>query len=170
MITAIEITSRAPFVGGAGFGSTGAYERLDGVAIGELDPRHSANRSIVNIDKAPRNARGNVEYRSDICILRPADPERGNGRILYEVNNRGRIMLFANLCAGKAGNQPTTPPTWATLCRCIEASPWSGPAGTLARHAPMAALASMLRWRPTMAPRSFAASARSSSPARAAAT
>jgi alpha/beta hydrolase family protein len=108
MITAIEITSRSPFVGGANFGSTGAYERLDGVAIGELDPRHSANRSIVNIDKAPRNARGNVEYRSDICILRPADPERGNGRILYEVNNRGRIMLFANLCAGKAGNQPTS--------------------------------------------------------------
>jgi alpha/beta hydrolase family protein len=107
MITAIEITSRAPFVGGADFGSTGAYERLDGVAIGELDPTHAANRGITNIDKAPRNARGNVEYRSDICMLRPADPERGNSHILYEVNNRGRIMLFANLCAGKAGNQPT---------------------------------------------------------------
>ena len=90
------------------FGRAGAYERLDGIAIGELDPAHPANRGIVNIDKAPRNARGNVEYRSDICILRPADPERGNGRILYEVNNRGRIMLFANLCAGKAGNQPQT--------------------------------------------------------------
>ena len=103
MITAIEITARAPFVGGAEFGATGAYERLDGIAIGELDPTHPANRGIVNIDKAPRNARGMVEYRSDICILRPADPERGNGRILYEVNNRGRMMLFANLCAGKAG-------------------------------------------------------------------
>ena len=102
MITAIEITSRAPFVAGAAFGTTGAYERLDGVAIGELDPGIPRNRGIVNIDKAPRNARGRVEYRSDICILRPADPERGNGRILYEVNNRGRIMLFANLCAGKA--------------------------------------------------------------------
>jgi hypothetical protein len=108
MITAIEITSRAPFVGGASFGAVGAYERLDGVAIGEIDPAHPANRAIVSIDKAPRNARGNVEYRSDICILRPADPDKGNGRILYEVNNRGRIMLFANLCAGKVGNQPQT--------------------------------------------------------------
>jgi hypothetical protein len=107
MITAIDITSRAPFVGGASFGDAGIYERLDGAAIGELDPAHPANRGIVNIDKVPRNARGNVEYRSDICILRPADPERGNGRILYEVNNRGRIMLFANLCAGRPGNQPT---------------------------------------------------------------
>jgi Alpha/beta hydrolase domain len=109
MITAIDITSRTPFVGGVSFGCVGAYERLDGVAIGELDPTHSANRRIVNIDKAPRNARGNVEYRSDICILRPANPERANGRILYEVNNRGRIMLFANLCAGRAGNQPADP-------------------------------------------------------------
>ena len=49
MITAIEITSRAPFVGGATFGTTGAYERLDGVAIGELDPEDPANRGIVNI-------------------------------------------------------------------------------------------------------------------------
>ncbi len=109
MIVAIEIGSRAPFVGGAAFGAAGPYERLDGIAIGELDPAHPANRGIVNIDKAPRNVRGNVEYRSDICILRPADPQRGNGRILYEVNNRGRIMLFANLCAGKPGNQPANP-------------------------------------------------------------
>jgi hypothetical protein len=108
MITAIEITSRAPFVGGASFGDVGAYERLDGVAIGEIDPAHPGNVGIVNLDKAPRNASGRVEYRSDICILRPADSERGNGRILYEVNNRGRIMLFANLCAGKAGNLPQT--------------------------------------------------------------
>ena len=108
MITAIEIKSRAPFVGGASFGPIGAYERLDGVAIGELDPTHPANRTIVNLDKAPRNARGRVEYRSDICILRPTDAEKANGRILYEVNNRGRIMLLANLCAGKPGNQPQT--------------------------------------------------------------
>ena len=108
MITAIEITARTPFVGGAAFGATGAYERLDGIAIGELDSSHPGNAGIVNIDKAPRNARGRVEYRSDICILRPAVPEKGNGRILYEVNNRGRIMLFANLCAGKVGNQPQT--------------------------------------------------------------
>ena len=58
MITAIEITSRAPFVGGTSFGDVGAYERLDGVAIGEIDPAHPGNVGIVNIDKAPRNARG----------------------------------------------------------------------------------------------------------------
>ncbi|WP_428486532.1 alpha/beta hydrolase domain-containing protein [Rhodopila sp.] len=108
MITGIEIKHRAPLVGGAAFGDTGAYERIDGTAIGALDPAHPCNRGIALLEQAPRNAAGRVEYRSDFVLLRPADPARGNGRLLYEVNNRGRIMLFANLCAGAGGNQPKT--------------------------------------------------------------
>src|SRR6202046_3474888 len=106
MITAFEITSRAPFVGGAAFGNVGAYERIDGTAIGEVDPAHPGNTGIALLANAPRNARGHVEYRSDVTILCPADPAKGNGRLLYEVNNRGRMMLFANLCAGKPSNRP----------------------------------------------------------------
>jgi hypothetical protein len=109
MITGIEIKVRSPFVDGAAFGNSGAYERIDGVAIGALDPAHAGNRGIALLDKAPRNAAGLVEYRSDFVLLRPSDAAKGNGRLLYEVNNRGRIMLFANLCAGAAGNQPKTP-------------------------------------------------------------
>jgi hypothetical protein len=108
MIFDIEIKSRTPFVGGAAFGDTGIYERIDGVAIGALDPVHPGNRGIALLDKAPRDAAGLVGYRSDFVLLRPVDAAKGNGRLLYEVNNRGRIMLFANLCAGAAGNQPTT--------------------------------------------------------------
>src|ERR1700712_1187999 len=106
MITGIEIKNRSAFVGGASFGSVGGYERIDGVAVGVLDPGHRGNTGIALLDKAPRNADGLVEYRSDFVLLRPADAAKGNGRLLYEVNNRGRIMLFANLCAGVAGNQP----------------------------------------------------------------
>jgi len=108
MITGIEIKSRAPFVDGAAFGTTGPYERIDGVASGALDPAQPSNNGIALLDQAPGDAAGRVPYRSDFVLLRPADPARGNGRLLYEVNNRGRIMLFANLCAGAGGNQPTT--------------------------------------------------------------
>ncbi len=104
MITSLELRPPESLAGGAEFGTSGAYLRINGTAVGELDPSHTANRCIALIDRAPRNARGNVEYRSDFVILRPDDPARGNGRILYEVNNRGRVMLFANLCAGAAGN------------------------------------------------------------------
>jgi hypothetical protein len=108
MITGLEIRNRAPFVGGASFGAIGGYDRIDGVATGALDPMHPRNRPIALLDRAPRNAAGMVEYRTDFVLLRPADAAKGNGRVLYEVNNRGRIMLFANLCAGSMGNQPAT--------------------------------------------------------------
>jgi hypothetical protein len=108
MITGIEIRNRTPFVEGASFGASGAYERVDGSVSGALDPAHKGNCGIALLDRAPRTAGGLVPYRSDFVLLRPADPALGNGRLLYEVNNRGRIMLFANLCAGSAGNEPKT--------------------------------------------------------------
>ena len=105
MITGIEIKNRTPLVGGALFGASGAYERIEGVASGTLDPTHPGNRGIALLAQAPRNHAGLVEYRSDFVLLAPADSALGNGRLLYEVNNRGRIMMLANLCAGLAGNQ-----------------------------------------------------------------
>jgi hypothetical protein len=104
MITSIEISATEEVAGGHAFGATGPYLRLIGTAAGELDPERPENRGIVNLENAPRNAAGRVEYRADVFILRPADPARGNGRLLYEVNNRGRKLLFANLCAGSGSN------------------------------------------------------------------
>jgi hypothetical protein len=106
LITFAPPHRREPFVGGAVFGASGAYERVEGVASGALDPAHPANRDIALLNQAPRNTDGLVEYRSSYVLLRPADPVLGNGRLLYEVNNRGRIMMLANLCAGAVGNNP----------------------------------------------------------------
>ena len=41
------------------------------------------------LDKAPRNAHGRVEYSADFYILKPVDIAKGNGALLYDVNNRG---------------------------------------------------------------------------------
>lgn len=109
MIGSVSILRRTPFVGGAAFGDVGPYERIDGVVSGALDPAHPGNAGIALLDRAPRNAAGLVEYRAGFVLLRPADPGRGNGRLLYEVNNRGRIMIFNNLCGGAVGNTPETP-------------------------------------------------------------
>src|SRR5438093_10746251 len=113
-ITSIEIQRTESFAEGATFGATGAYVKVVGVARGELDPAAPANRGIVNLDRAPRNERGRVDYDVDFYVLRPADPSRGNRRILYEVTNRGRKLLFAWLHdAGEASalalNDPSSP-------------------------------------------------------------
>jgi hypothetical protein len=65
------------------------YERLTGRIYFAVDPRNPVNQIITDIDKAPRNADGRVEFSSDFELLKPKDPARGNGTIVYEVSNRG---------------------------------------------------------------------------------
>lgn len=93
-VTSIRVDRVEPFAAGMSFGDVGAYERVSGVAKGELDPADPRNKGIVNVDKAPRNANGKVEYETEFFLLRPADPAKGNRKILYEVNNRGRKFLM----------------------------------------------------------------------------
>ena len=80
MIVRIDIKAIEPLADGAAFGDVGAYERVIAIAKGEVDPDAPGNRGIALIDKAPRNAAGKVEYATDIYILRPKDPAKGNGR------------------------------------------------------------------------------------------
>ena len=109
MLLSVDIQKVEPLADDASFGEVGAYERVIGTARGEVDPAEPANKGIALIDKAPRNARGMVEYTTDFFVLRPRDPAKGNGRILYEVNNRGRKMLFGNIADGPQGvNDPRT--------------------------------------------------------------
>src|SRR4051812_4843087 len=66
-ITKIEITKvEKPTFEGASFGTVGAYEKLTGRAYGEVDPKDPRNAVIVDINNAPKNARGMVEYNTDI--------------------------------------------------------------------------------------------------------
>jgi len=106
-IQRIEIIEHeSPVFGGAEFAAIGAYERLHGIAFGELDPTHALNAGIVNLDKAPRNARGNVEYQSDFRILKPIHPARGNGVLLYDVPNRGNQPIMTRLNGAPEGGHP----------------------------------------------------------------
>ena len=113
-LTELKLGAPEPFVEGRGFGETGAYVRLKGVARGELDPKAPEHADIVGLDRAPRNARGMVEYEVDVFILRPADAAKGNGILYYEVLNRGNKQLgqrLHDLIGGNAGvmNDPKTP-------------------------------------------------------------
>ena len=90
MLTEINITSVEPLADGATFGNAGAYERVRGTFKGAVDPFDARNKVIVNIDKAPRNVAGRVEYEAEFYILRPAEAARGSSKLLYDVLNRGR--------------------------------------------------------------------------------
>ena len=97
-ITRIEITqTESPTFGGASFGTVGQYEKLVGRAFGEIDPRDRRDpmtQVITDLDLAPRNASGMVEYDTGIIILRPIDPSKANRRMFYELTNRGVILTL----------------------------------------------------------------------------
>src|SRR5215831_6168549 len=81
----IELAERSDVLGGKSFGSAGPYERLIGKAYFAVDPANSANRIISDIDRAPRNENGLVEFSADLYVLKPRDPAHGNHAVLFEV-------------------------------------------------------------------------------------
>ena len=96
-VTTVRINHVEPFAANTTFGNTGVYERVIGIARGELDPADPRNKVIVGIDRAPRNAAGMVEYETDLFILRPANPAKGNHQLLFDVLNRGNKVITNRL-------------------------------------------------------------------------
>ncbi len=105
-IVRLEITQTTPAFGGRSFGATGSYERVIGKAYGEIDPQSPSNAMIQDLAAAPKNAKGMVEYSTDIDILRPADRAKSNGVLFFNILNRGNkggIALFnADIPGGPA--------------------------------------------------------------------
>ena len=93
-VTRLDITSRETAFGGRSFGDVGAYEILLGTATAVADPSAPLNAGIVDLENAPRNAEGLVEYTFEVDILKPVDLSRGNDVLVYEINNRGRNIVF----------------------------------------------------------------------------
>jgi hypothetical protein len=89
-ITRIEITAQeSPTFGGFSWPGVGQYEKIVGKAYGEVNPHDRQNRVIVDIEFAPRNARGNVEYSFNFYLLKPIDLKKGADKMMYEPPNRG---------------------------------------------------------------------------------
>jgi hypothetical protein len=103
-VTRVEVKTRADIA------ATG-YEKLIGTAHFAVDPKDPHNRVIADIDKAPVNAAGRVEFTADIYIVRPKDATRSNGVAFLDVINRGRktIMRFSRVNATAGDGEGTEP-------------------------------------------------------------
>ena len=114
-IVRIQITKvESPTFDGRIFGDAGQYEKLVGRAFGEIDPSHPQNELITDIALAPKDASGMVEYSMDIYILKPIDSSKANGKVLFEINNRGNKLCLGAINDSTTdiftfvGNDPTT--------------------------------------------------------------
>jgi hypothetical protein len=122
-ITKVEISDPQPAFGGYSWPGVGQYEKLTGIAYGEVNPHDRQNRVIVDIELAPRNSRGNVEYSFNFYILKPVDLSKGAHRVMYEPPNRGgktwgglaRVTLDPGGNANDPGSSITNPTVLASL-------------------------------------------------------
>jgi hypothetical protein len=106
-VVRVEVKSRTDVLAGKTFGAAGSFEKLTGKIYFAVNPHNSANQIVTDIDKAPGNASGNVEFSSDFYIIKPKDPSRGNGTVLYEVSNRGNkgMLAFFDFASGSTDPQ-----------------------------------------------------------------
>jgi len=79
-VTRVEILKRADL-------SYAGYEKLEGRVYFAVDPANRRNSVIVDLDRAPRNAQGRVEFSADFYAIRPKTG--GNGVAIVDVVNRG---------------------------------------------------------------------------------
>jgi hypothetical protein len=127
-VTKLEIASRVPYAEGRAFGDVGVYERIDGMIHFAVEPEHEANRAIVDLDRALRDAEGRVRFQADFCLLQPVDPARGSRRLIYEVLNRGRkgLTRMFNHAPPEATPSPAIDPGDGFLMRRGWSLAWCG--------------------------------------------
>jgi hypothetical protein len=98
-VTRVEVAERTDL-------PVDGYERIAGKVYFAVDPRLPANRAIVDIDLAPRNAAGLVEFSADLLVLRPKDAAKSNGTAFLEIANRGSSPFWGALNLGAARGMP----------------------------------------------------------------
>ncbi|MBV8912994.1 MAG: hypothetical protein JOZ05_08155, partial [Acetobacteraceae bacterium] len=129
-ITKLEILRTEPAFGGASFGNTGAYEHVFARAYGELDPADPHNTVIQDLNLAPRNEHGTVEYSTEVELLKPVDMARSNRVLFFEVLNRGNKLALNNFGEGQptaiADRNALTSPGDGWLMREGFTMVWSG--------------------------------------------
>ncbi len=146
-VVRLVIDRREPVLDGRAFGLAGPYEKLVGRAEFALDPDEPRNQRIVDLSLGPKNAEGDVEFSADIYILKPLDPSRGNGRVFYEVGNRGGKRILSVFQNGTRSADPTDADDFGTgdLMRQGFTLVWMGwqwdvPEGRMRMEIPIAAI------------------------------
>lgn len=107
-VSRIVIEERILLAKGHIFGNVGPYEKIRGKVYYEIDPYNAANKVIKDILLAPRNQRGMVECHGDFILLKPVDMTRANKCLLYDVNNRGNLIMLRSMHDAPGSNNPQT--------------------------------------------------------------
>ena len=128
VVDRFEVVSSVDAYGGATpAGAAGPYVVISGIVHGRLSPTHADNAGIVDIENAPRDADGFVDYTTDVVILRPKTAATARRVLFYDTVNRGGKLAIANFIGGGAlvgGAAPDA--NFPSLLRAGYTVVWSG--------------------------------------------
>ncbi len=108
-VTRVYGIERSDVLDGRAFGAAGPYERIIAKAHFAVDPAKPANLRITDLTKAAKNENGLVEFTADLYVLKPRDPAKGNGTLLFEVPNRGGKGMLSRFNFARSSLDPRTP-------------------------------------------------------------
>jgi hypothetical protein len=91
---------KKPAFEGMSFGAIGPYERLLGMVSFAIDPNEKDLPFICDLEFAPRNPDGLVEFKAVLDIVKPVDLAKGNRKLLFDFSNRGGRGAFTRLNDG----------------------------------------------------------------------
>jgi hypothetical protein len=102
-VVRVEVLSRTPIEADPAYPNRPAYEKIIARVHFAVSPKSIHNQPIVDLDKADkasRNAAGEVEFSSDLFLLRPI--AKGNDALFLEIPNRGGKGILSLVDGGKA--------------------------------------------------------------------
>ena len=88
----------------------GTHERVIARVHFAVDPKRPANRAIADIDAAPVNTDGLVEFSGDLLMFVAKATSRSRGTVFVEVVNRGRDQSLALMSDASQGGP--APEAW----------------------------------------------------------
>ncbi|MGA7524497.1 MAG: alpha/beta hydrolase domain-containing protein [Acidobacteriaceae bacterium] len=142
-VTGIDILRREPVLGGMAFGSGGPYEKIVARVHFAVRPNDPHDRGIVDLDLAPRDAQGDVEFSADLWMLRPI--HGGNGALLLEIPNRGGKGILRLVDGGTPSWDPSVASDFGDAWLLRQGYTvadlgwqWDAPPGGLRLYAPVA--------------------------------
>lgn len=94
----VEVLERTPVVDG--------YERIVGRVHFGVNPKLAANRIVRDLEFAPVDSEGEVEFAADVFLLRPQDAAKSNGTVLFEVSNRGGKGMLNRFDFARGSSNP----------------------------------------------------------------
>lgn len=109
-VAGFDVTFSRPLADAKSWGDVGPYEELRGTLHFAVDPGHSANERITDVELAPRIPTAKFDFSANVLIIFSVDRSKASGKMMLNVVNRGNRVAFPNFnCASRPTIDSHTP-------------------------------------------------------------